>query len=44
METISSRCSRDIQDLNRPQKLEIFLKTSQAKQTTDKMVSEVARL
>ncbi len=32
METISARCSRDIRDLDRPQKLEIFLRTSQAKQ------------
>ena len=44
METISARCSRDIRDLDGPQKLEIFLRTSQAKRTTGKMVSEVARL
>ena len=44
METISTRCSRDIQDLDRLRKLVIFPRTSQAKQTTGKMVFEVARL
>jgi len=44
METISARCSGDIQDLDRPRKLEIFLRTSQAKWMTGKMVLEVARL
>jgi len=44
METISARCSGDIQDLDGPQKLEIFLRTSQAKWMTGKMVLEVARL
>jgi len=44
METISARCSRNIRNLDRPQKLEIFLRTSQAKRMTGKMVLEVARL
>ena len=44
MEIISAKCSGDIQDLDGPQKLEIFPRTSQAKQTTGKMVLEVARL
>ena len=44
MKTISARCSRDIQDLDGPQKLEIFPRTPQAKWTIDKMISEVTRL
>ena len=44
METISARYSRNIRNMDRSQKSEIFPGTAQAKWTTDKMVSEVARL
>ena len=44
MEIVSARCSGNIQDMDRSQKYEIFLGTSQAKWMTGKMVSKVARL
>ena len=44
METVFTECSGNIQSLDRLQKPEIFLGTSQAKWKTSKIVFEVARL
>ena len=44
VETIFTRCIRNIQDMDRPQELEVFPRTSQVKWKTSKMVSEVTRL
>ena len=44
VETVFTGCSGNIQSLDRSWKSEIFLGTSQAKQKTNKIVFEVARL
>ena len=44
METISTRCNGTIQDLDRPQELEIFQRTSQVKWITGQMIFEAAGL
>jgi len=44
MKIIFTKCSRTIQNLDRPQKSEIFQRTPQVKWTTGQMVPKVTRL
>ena len=44
METVFVECIGNIQNLDRPQEFEVFLRTSQTKWKTSKMVSEATRL
>ena len=44
MEAIFTRCHQEIWSLNRPQKSQIFPKTTQTQWITSKMILEVARL
>ena len=44
VETVPTQYSGNIQNLDRPQKLEVFLRISQAKWETSKMVFEATRL